>query len=411
MFDGIACEGGKHEVQAAAEAEQTAASSARFVTVLSSSHEQEVRNVGARSILRLDAPFDHNRFGHAETPTSARQRTNLNESFTITYVGRPDRRKGIEILIAGCERLAATATNLQLVLVGHGLGHSPGSLWFGSGYYRFDTSRLEELGVKIELRQAYNSAHGSVYYLASDIVVVPSLYEPMGYVVLEAMACARPIVASRVGGIVDFITHGRNGLLVEPGNAEELGDALIDLYNDSEKRTRLAVQARQDVEKRRPIDEVIRDWQMLYRKAAFAFGESLYPDPELMQQIRARCEQKIPTVTASSGRALDSYSAAVIGCDIARETIAENREKCSLPAGVPIDRALFRAIAIELRRALRLKTIAISFSATALSDVMVDLSLAELNRDHARSGAFLVSADATKERIGDDWFKKAMQIE
>jgi glycosyltransferase involved in cell wall biosynthesis len=409
LFDEIANEGGKHEVRAAAEAEQNAASSARFVTVLSLSHEQEVRNIGARSIHRLDAPFDPNRFHTGEDPASARQRASLTEAFTITYVGRPDRRKGIETLIAGCERLAEKAANLQLVFVGHGFQYRGGSLAFGSGYYRFDTSMLERLGVTIALRQAYNSTQGSVYYLASDIVAVPSLYEPMGYVVLEAMACGRPIVASRIGGIVDFITHERNGVLVTPGNAEEMGNALIDLYNDPEKRARLGIQARQDVEKRRPLAEVIGDWQELYRRAAFAFGESLYPDLEVTRQIRTKCEEKIATITSHDGRPVDSYGAAVIGCEVAKETIAQNPQKCSLPSGVPVDRALFRAIAMELRKALRLKAVPISFSASALSDVMVDLSLAELNRDQDRGGAFLVTATSTKEHMRDDWFERAIK--
>jgi hypothetical protein len=125
----------------------------------------------------------------------------------------------------------------------------------------------------------------------SDIVVVPSLYEPMGYVILEAMACARPVVASRVGGIVEMITDGQTGMLFTPGDADDLAEKLIVLHGDAGMRERIGREARSEVERRRSAADVVNDWQMLYRKTAFAFGESLYPDDDLLQSIREKCEE------------------------------------------------------------------------------------------------------------------------
>jgi len=59
-----------------------------------------------------------------------------------------------------------------------------------------------------------------------DVFVLPSLNEGMGRVLVEAMAAVRPIVASRTGGIVDLIQDGQNGLLVPPGNAKALAEAI-----------------------------------------------------------------------------------------------------------------------------------------------------------------------------------------
>ena len=70
------------------------------------------------------------------------------------------------------------------------------------------------------------------YFELFDIFVLPSLMEGLGSVLLDAMCFGLPIVASDVGGIPDIIEDGVNGLLVEPGNSDQLGMALERLLND-----------------------------------------------------------------------------------------------------------------------------------------------------------------------------------
>ncbi len=65
-----------------------------------------------------------------------------------------------------------------------------------------------------------------------DVLVVPSLTEGAPLVVLEAMAAGVPVAASSVGGIPDQIRHEREGLLVAPGDAEALGEAILGLLRD-----------------------------------------------------------------------------------------------------------------------------------------------------------------------------------
>ena len=64
------------------------------------------------------------------------------------------------------------------------------------------------------------------------IVVVPSLGEGFGMVALEAMERSRPVVASAVGGLPEIVADGETGLVVEPGDAEALADALVTLASD-----------------------------------------------------------------------------------------------------------------------------------------------------------------------------------
>jgi glycosyltransferase involved in cell wall biosynthesis len=74
---------------------------------------------------------------------------------------------------------------------------------------------------------------------AIDIAVLPSLFEGMGRVVLEAMASGKAVIASDVGGIPDLVRHGENGLLVRPRKRESLQQALVELLSNAELRTKL----------------------------------------------------------------------------------------------------------------------------------------------------------------------------
>jgi glycosyltransferase involved in cell wall biosynthesis len=77
----------------------------------------------------------------------------------------------------------------------------------------------------------------------STLLVLPSRSEGMGRVIVEAFCRARPVVASRVGGIPDLVQDGINGLLVEPGDAEGLADALVRVLDEPELAGRLGAGA------------------------------------------------------------------------------------------------------------------------------------------------------------------------
>jgi glycosyltransferase involved in cell wall biosynthesis len=80
---------------------------------------------------------------------------------------------------------------------------------------------------------------------AADCLVCPSLWaEAAGLVILEAMACGLPVVASRIGGIPEFVLDGTSGLLFAAGNSRELAHRLNWLLSDEAARERLGQTAR-----------------------------------------------------------------------------------------------------------------------------------------------------------------------
>jgi glycosyltransferase involved in cell wall biosynthesis len=97
-----------------------------------------------------------------------------------------------------------------------------------------------------------------------DVFVLPSLNEGMGKVLVEAMAMGKPIIASDVGGIQDLVAHGENGLLVPPANGETLANAILDLYENPDKRKRMG-----EAGKRRAaeygVDAMLRKIDALYQ--------------------------------------------------------------------------------------------------------------------------------------------------
>jgi glycogen synthase len=79
----------------------------------------------------------------------------------------------------------------------------------------------------------------------ADLLVLPSIYEELGTVLLEAMQAALPIVASRTGGIPDVIEDGVNGLLVSPGDPEALARAIDRLLAERDLACRLSEEAQE----------------------------------------------------------------------------------------------------------------------------------------------------------------------
>jgi len=77
---------------------------------------------------------------------------------------------------------------------------------------------------------------------ASDILVLASLWEGLPGVIAEAMASGLPVVATNVGGIPELVVDGKTGLLVPPGDATSLADALSRLIDDPDLRYRLGVE-------------------------------------------------------------------------------------------------------------------------------------------------------------------------
>jgi UDP-glucose:(heptosyl)LPS alpha-1,3-glucosyltransferase len=127
-----------------------------------------------------------------------------------------------------------------------------------------------QLGVADRLRFLGHRAVVRPYFQAADALVLPTEYEAFGLVILEAMACGRPVLTSRRAGAAELVTDGREGLLLDdPHDVEELVCGLRGLVGDDARRRTMGAAARR-VAERHSWDAVWRRTADIYERVAAA---------------------------------------------------------------------------------------------------------------------------------------------
>ena len=148
----------------------------------------------------------------------------------ILLMGTYSIKKGIDILLNTIPIIRKEIPNLYVYIAGKS----------GS-----NDDNLKQLAKELNIEENVNflgfvsGEEKYAYYKSADIYVHPSRYEPFGVVLLEAMACGKPIVASRVGGIPFVVEDGKTGLLFKSENVEELAEKVMLLLRNKELRVKM----------------------------------------------------------------------------------------------------------------------------------------------------------------------------
>jgi len=171
---------------------------------------------------------DLERFNSRIDENYLRERHNIKEEKLVLFVGQLDkthRHKGLDYLIKAIAEIRKKVKSTRLVVVGDG------NL---KDYYKV-------LAKKMSLHDTIFAGFISdeelpYYYRGCDVTVLPSYLssEGFGMVLIEANACGRPVVGTKVGGIPYVIRDRYNGLLAEPKNSEKLAKAILTLIKDDE---------------------------------------------------------------------------------------------------------------------------------------------------------------------------------
>jgi glycosyltransferase involved in cell wall biosynthesis len=103
------------------------------------------------------------------------------------------------------------------------------------------------------------------YYQKCDIFCFPTLGEPFGKAVIEAMACAKPVIASNIGGPAEIIDNGKTGLLVPPAQPESLATKLGELLEDETRTKRMGINARKTVMKKYSWEKIGAKYHTMYK--------------------------------------------------------------------------------------------------------------------------------------------------
>ena len=125
----------------------------------------------------------------------------------------------------------------------------------------------EKLGIsdKVEWLGDITNSEVARFYQDLDVVVVPSLEESFGVTAVEGSACARPIIASRVGGLPEVVLDGKTGIMIESQNVDSLVDAMEYMLENPEERVRMGLAGREFVLKHYDFQDNVTQMEQVYK--------------------------------------------------------------------------------------------------------------------------------------------------
>lgn len=179
------------------------------------------------------------------------------DALTILSVGNLIPIKGHELLVRAAASLATEFPALRWQIIGDGA----------------ERNRLQTLAAQLQVmdrvfflgRQSRKKVAEAMQ--RCTVFALPSRYEGLGCVYLEAMACGQPVIGCREQGIAEIVQHGSNGFLVGPGNEKELTLAIAVLLRDQPRRTNLGVAARDTILERLTLEHQAEALVRIYRES------------------------------------------------------------------------------------------------------------------------------------------------
>lgn len=185
--------------------------------------------------------------GGAPTPQSSR-------APLVVSWGRVQYEKGFQVLARAMHELRSRVPDVRSVIAGRG-------------------SYLPELQTRVDM-EGVSDIVGLPGYLddvdlrdlvhRAGCVVIPSLYEPFGIVALEALAAGAPLIVARTGGLAELVAGTHAGVTFEPGNPDDLADAIEQVLSNDDLATILVANARDLVERKHAWDAIARATASVY---------------------------------------------------------------------------------------------------------------------------------------------------
>jgi glycosyltransferase involved in cell wall biosynthesis len=222
---------------------------ARFITQLTNKHtdkfiaisgaiadEIEQMGVPQDKIVTIHNGLDTSKFSTPRAASEVRQELKLDpERRTVTMIARLHPVKGHEYFLRAARQIIDAGYKAQFLIIGEG------------NTRRRIEQQVRELGLaEVVKMPGYCSSIEDIYSV-SDILCVPSVMEGLGLVVLEAMYFKVPVVASNTGGIPEIVSHGTDGLLVEPRDDKGLAQAIMSILADSDLAASLVARGEEKV--------------------------------------------------------------------------------------------------------------------------------------------------------------------
>jgi glycosyltransferase involved in cell wall biosynthesis len=221
----------------------------------------EQRGISAQRVVRIYNGIELDQYCPGAVKANLRNRWGIpREAPLVGAIGRMVWQKGFEFFIKAIPEILEVTPNARFLFV-------------GDGPLRPD---LENLAQELDVydRIIFTGFRPNIQHFLStiDVLVVPSLLEGFPMITLEAMAMARPIVATQIQGIVEQISDGKEGILVSQRNPDALASAVLRLIQHRELSARLGAAARIKVEKCFSVGKMVRETEEVYLSLLKANG-------------------------------------------------------------------------------------------------------------------------------------------
>lgn len=183
------------------------------------------------------------------------KKLNLHGKPVVVFAGKLTKYKGVEYLVGAAKKIHG-----EVVILGDGP----------------ERDRLQEKARQLGVTNIHWVGHLGAgvkklvpYYSRADVFVTPSTWdEPLGLVILEAMACNTPVVVTRKGGIPLAVKEGYNGLFVRARNSAEIVEKVNKLLDNETLRLKMGQNARKSVEEKFSWETIAHKFELSYEKFA-----------------------------------------------------------------------------------------------------------------------------------------------
>ena len=192
----------------------------------------------------------------SEPRVNLREQWGLNDNAVVGSIGRLELRKGHDLLIRAMPELCMRVPSARLLIA----GHDP------RGYGATLRRLIDRLGLGEKVRLVGFQNDVGSFLNALDVFAFASSSEGFGQVLVEAMAAAKPVVASKISPLTEIAVDGNTGLLVEPGDPTAFADAIMSLLKNPIERERMGLRGRERVKKFFTAERMARQTLALYEE-------------------------------------------------------------------------------------------------------------------------------------------------
>ena len=188
------------------------------------------------------------------------------ETAVIGMLGNIKAWKGQDTLIRAMDKVRRSVPDVCCLFVGD---TSPSDQAYGQSLHRL----VDSLGLGKQIVFAGFQRNVGDFLLLFDVMVHASvLPEPFGRVILEAMACKKPVIGSRAGAITEIVEEGRTGLTFPPGDSDSLAEAILSLISNRERMRRFGEEGYTRLVNEFHITKNVESTQRLYERILSAAG-------------------------------------------------------------------------------------------------------------------------------------------